>query len=205
MGNIITDTERSGGGWTADRFFAYGREEIEQAMERLTGAVPECRMGRALDFGCGIGRVTQALAGWFRRVDGVDVSSVMVELARAHNDHVGRVEYHVNDSRLPFRAGTFDFVYSMVVFQHMPVELQESYVRECFRVLKRGGVAMLHLPDGPDSGDAGSHLRMCGVPPGVVEGWFGACGARVVDVEDLGVDGSWRNLRYSAVLTAGVD
>ncbi len=41
--------------------------------------------GKALDFGCGVGRLTQALADYFNEVAGVDVSPTMVNKALEYN------------------------------------------------------------------------------------------------------------------------
>ena len=41
--------------------------------------------GRALDFGCGAGRLTRALAARFESVVGVDVADAMLDKARALN------------------------------------------------------------------------------------------------------------------------
>jgi ubiquinone/menaquinone biosynthesis C-methylase UbiE len=191
--NILTDPNHKDG-W---EFFAHGQVEIDRAMERLDGLV-ECRKGRALDFGCGIGRLTQALASHFKRANGVDVSEEMVSRARSHNGSPGRVEYHANGKRLPFADGTFDLVYSMIVLQHMPQEMQNGYVSEFFRVLKPGGVAMFHTPEGPDSGHPGWHLSMFGVTRETVEEWIAEAGGTLIDIEDLGQDSGWRNLRYTA-------
>jgi SAM-dependent methyltransferase len=197
MYNIITDPAKMNGGWTPDDFFAHGRAEIDAAMRRLDElGLAVC--DRALDFGCGVGRVTQALADWFDRADGVDVSAEMIDRAR---DYDGRIAFHHNpapDLAL-FGSATFDLVYSMVVLQHMPQDLQHGYVKEFFRVLEPGGVAMFHVPEGPDTGHPGWALSMYGTPRATVEEWIEEAGGTLIDVEDLGVDASWRNLRYTAV------
>ncbi len=48
---------------------------------------------RALDFGCGVGRLTQALARHFNIVDGVDIAPSMIELANQFNRSGGRCRY----------------------------------------------------------------------------------------------------------------
>jgi SAM-dependent methyltransferase len=198
--NILTDPNYKDDGWPVEEFFAHGRVEIEHAIGRLDALGVKWKPGRALDFGCGVGRLTEALANYFRRVDGVDVSTEMIRLARAQNGgHRGGVTYHVNGERLPFRTRTFEFVYSMIVLQHMPSTMQYGYVSEFFRVLKPGGVAMFHTPEGPDSGHPGWHLSMFGVPRETVEEWIAGSGGTLIDVEDLGMDSGWRNLRYTAV------
>jgi ubiquinone/menaquinone biosynthesis C-methylase UbiE len=111
------------------------------------------RMSRALDFGCGAGRLTQALATRFDRVDGVDVATSMVDLARRHNTHPDRVAFHLNE-RPDLRAledGSYDFILSIVVFQHMSNDLKAGYLREFVRVLAPGGVAVVRSKAQPES------------------------------------------------------
>ncbi len=59
-----------------------------------------------------------------------------------------RVRFHVNlqDDLSLLEDGMFDFAYSTMVLQHNPPELAERYIREFFRVLKRGGVAVFDMP-----------------------------------------------------------
>ena len=52
---------------------------------------------QALDFGCGVGRLTQALAEHFERVAGVDIAASMIARARQENRHGDRVRYVVNE------------------------------------------------------------------------------------------------------------
>jgi SAM-dependent methyltransferase len=55
---------------------------------------------------------------------------------------------------LPFQAATFDLVFSHSVIEH--VRDAEDYLRECFRVLRPGGV--LYLSTAPYLSLAGAHL-----------------------------------------------
>lgn len=201
MWNILTDPERKNGLWTAEDFFEHGRTEIERAVEHIDSlGLGDRPTTRALDFGCGVGRLTQALGEWYGRVDGVDVSNEMIRQALDHQPSEWCHFHHNTAPNLKlFRAGTFDFVYSMIVLQHMPQELQQGYVREFFRVLKRRGVAMFEIPDGPDSGHPGWWLSMYGVPRATVARWIEDGGGKLVDVEDLGHDAGWQNYRYTAV------
>ena len=82
--------------WDPDEFFDEGKKEIANVMaylERLDLAVGR---HRALDFGCGVGRLSQALADHFDRVIGVDISESMIERAHEYNRHGDRVRYLVN-------------------------------------------------------------------------------------------------------------
>ncbi|MGZ5380688.1 MAG: class I SAM-dependent methyltransferase, partial [Thermoanaerobaculia bacterium] len=94
MWAVLTHEDRRNRGWDEATFFATGRAEIAGVMidlERLS--LPKTRE-RCLDFGCGVGRLTQALAERFARCDGVDIAPSMLETARRLNRHGDRVAYH---------------------------------------------------------------------------------------------------------------
>jgi 2-polyprenyl-3-methyl-5-hydroxy-6-metoxy-1,4-benzoquinol methylase len=143
MWAILSADDKRGGKWNQQEFFATGREEIGQSLKDIQDAGVTVHRGAALDFGCGLGRLSQALAEHFQRVDGVDVSSSMVRQARQFNTHAEKVEYHVNcktDLSL-FPGNRFDFIYSHLVLQHIPTRHQLLYIAEFMQLLKAGGVA----------------------------------------------------------------
>jgi len=151
MWAIMTEPSRHGGAWDVAEFFASGQAHVAEALaavERATGSVPT---GRALDFGCGLGRLTEALGDRFDEVDGVDIAPSMIEGARSHSRHAGRVRYHVNerDDLALFEDATFDLVLSIIVLQHMENRFAEQYLREFVRVLRPGGVAVFTVPSHP--------------------------------------------------------
>jgi ubiquinone/menaquinone biosynthesis C-methylase UbiE len=138
MWAILNDPACKQDAWTADDFFQTGRDHIKNVLQK---ALPEGR-GKALDFGCGIGRLTQALAGHFESVDGVDISNSMIENAKKLNRFPDRVTYHLNqqDNLSLFPSNQYDFVCSVIVLQHMPSFLQRNYIGEFIRLLKPGGI-----------------------------------------------------------------
>ncbi len=146
---ILSEPEKTGNRWNLDEFLRTGEEEIRGLMNYVESlSVPPLKRGVALDFGCGVGRLTQALALHFDECHGVDIAETMLERARAINRHGERCTYHlnqVNDLQL-FPSNTFDFVYSNIVLQHMPLEASTSYLPEFVRVLKRGGLVVFQLP-----------------------------------------------------------
>lgn len=223
---ILTDETRRRGKWDLEEFFATGREEIGRALEYLNalGAAPQ--PGRALDFGCGVGRLTQALAGRFAAVDGVDVAPSMVERARALNQFSERCQYHLNehaDLRL-FPDRRFDFIYSSITLQHIEPPLIRRYLAELARTLKPGGVLLFQLPSekrrrsplcegikrllprallrlaGVLRHGARGRMQMNGIKRQEVERLLREAGCRVVDVQPDGSAGeSWISYRYCAV------
>jgi cyclopropane fatty-acyl-phospholipid synthase-like methyltransferase len=97
---------------------------------------------RALEIGCGVGRLLRPLAGRVARVVGVDVSPGMLARARDYCEGLPNVELELTDGTLDFLPDAgFDFVFSHIVFQHLPRKAYaERYFREAFRVLAPGGV-----------------------------------------------------------------
>ena len=98
-----------------------------------------------------MGRLTQALAARFDEVWGVDIAPSMIELANRYNRHPGTCRYYLNDrSDLErFDDGSFDFIYSNIVLQHMQPKDQRRYLAELVRVLAPGGIFVFQLPSAP--------------------------------------------------------
>lgn len=148
MWAILTDPARKGRRWTAAEFFATGAEEIGAFMVEATALGLPRHRRRALDFGCGLGRLTQALAVHADSVVGLDVAPSMIEQARVFNQHGPRVEYHLQAAP-PF-AGvadrTVDLVYTGRVLQHIAPEYSRRYITELARVLAPGGFLSFDVP-----------------------------------------------------------
>ena len=136
----------------SDAFYATGLAEMMELAVRMKKLGYPLEGDRAMDFGCGVGRVSQALASYYNQVDGVDISSSMIEHANKHNRVSDKCAYHHNT--LPdlalFPDNSFDFIYSRIVLQHMPIALAKRYLKEFFRVLKPGGVMYVQIPDSWD-------------------------------------------------------
>jgi len=151
MWAILTDPSKAGGRWDADEFFETGVREVSAFMEQAAAWGKPVARGSALDFGCGIGRLSQALAGHFDRVYGVDISPKMIELARTHNRKGARVEYVCNpESELKrFADGSIDMIYSWITLQHVRPRYARRYVTEFLRVLAPGGLLLFQYPSRP--------------------------------------------------------
>src|ERR1035437_7723924 len=145
---ILTDETKVGGRWNVAEFMATGIAEIEMVMQYLAGLgrVPDWN-GTALDFGCGVGRLTQALGRHFVSCVGVDISQRMVEKAASMNQ-MANCQYLANSgAKLPFPDATFAFIYSNIVLQHIPRRFAKEYLREFVRVLAPGGVLVFGVQD----------------------------------------------------------
>ncbi len=146
--SIISEDGKKGNKWSPDEFFERGRQEIAGVMEYVQKLGLLQQRGRALDFGCGVGRLTQALASYFDEVVGIDIAPSMVMLAKQYNRFGARCTYRINDQdnlRL-FSDLEFHFIYTNIVLQHMKPEYAKSYIKEFLRVLKPEGVLIFQLP-----------------------------------------------------------
>ena len=153
MWAILTNDAKTGGRWDADEFFATGIHEVGVFMDRAAAWGAPAARRSALDFGCGIGRLTQALAGHFEHVCGVDISPKMIELARQHNRQGARCEYVCNvvPKLGEFETGSIDMIYSWITLQHMRPRHARRYMREFLRVVAPGGLLLFQYPSRPIS------------------------------------------------------
>jgi SAM-dependent methyltransferase len=146
---ILTSPEQRHGKWNPDAFFARGATEIAHVMARA-GELGFPRQRRAaLDFGCGVGRLTRALSPYFDQCTGVDISEEMIAKARDWHRDWPKCRFVLNtegDLRV-FEGGSFDLVYSNIVLQHLPTaRLIETFIGEFIRTLTPDGLLVFQLP-----------------------------------------------------------
>jgi ubiquinone/menaquinone biosynthesis C-methylase UbiE len=145
---VLASDDKRGNRWRVDEFFATGQGEIDEVTRYVEGLGVELDHRSALDFGCGVGRLTQALADRFEVVWGVDIAPSMIEQAKHYDRHPDTCHYIVNgraDLQM-FESSSVGFIYSNIVLQHMEPRYQRSYMREFVRVLTPGGVLVFQLP-----------------------------------------------------------
>ena len=133
--------------WNEAEFFATGVTAVDAVLARLELMGESPGMGRALDFGCGVGRLTHALSQRFEAVDGVDVSRVMIEKAAALRKTPAHVRFlHNPRGDMSLLSGTrYSFVLSLICLQHMPERVALGYIRGMCDLLAPAGVAYLQI------------------------------------------------------------
>jgi ubiquinone/menaquinone biosynthesis C-methylase UbiE len=139
-----------------EEFFATGEEVVkglEWELRRLPSNANR-RAWRALEIGCGPGRIMRPMSKVFGEIHGVDVSDEMVARARANLAGIPHAHPHVGrgSDLAQFADESFELVYSYAVFQHIPSgEVVFNYLREARRVLKTGGLLRVQINGLPDS------------------------------------------------------
>ena len=147
-------------------FWASGAEALEHTLGPFDVSIGPS--DRVLEIGCGIGRITRALAGRAEKVTGVDVSQEMVERGRHELADVANVELVVGNGvdLGQFPDGAFDVVYSFIVFQHIPdPAITCRYIRDIGRVLRPGGWTVFQVSDFPEIHRAEFHRAILRLGP----------------------------------------
>ncbi|MEO0190726.1 MAG: methyltransferase domain-containing protein, partial [candidate division WOR-3 bacterium] len=88
--SILPIPEKKDNRWNINDLYQTGREEIDSVINYINNLNLEIRFYRALDFGCGVGRLTQALCVYFEECIGVDISFSMLNIASKYNNHRGK-------------------------------------------------------------------------------------------------------------------
>ena len=145
---ILTDPAKKDNKWKIKDFFKTGVEEIDEVMRYFKSLKISFSRKKALDFGCGVGRLTQALVPYFDEICGVDIAFPMIELAKKFNKHGDTCNYYLNktDDLRIFDDNSFDFIYSNLVLQHMRPKYSKNYIKEFIRVLSPNGVLIFQQP-----------------------------------------------------------
>ena len=136
-------TWKVGHKWDPEEFFESGERDCELFVDPV---IRELRLdaGKSgmVELGCGVGRMTKALAARFDIVHATDVSGEMVEQARGHCPELGNVHWEVTNGfdLSSIGDGSLDFAFSFLVFQHVPQkEIVLRNIAEMIRVLRPGG------------------------------------------------------------------
>jgi trans-aconitate methyltransferase len=141
---VLAADGKRGGGWEPTEFFATGEADVEEMLATAAQLGRPTRHERALDFGCGVGRLTRALARRFDEAVGIDVSERMLEHARRLNADTPNVTFASSDEPPP---EPFDLVVANLVLQHLPSKaLARVYIGRLIKATRPDGLLVFQLP-----------------------------------------------------------
>lgn len=129
-------------------FFKSGYEYIDLVLKKIRKYIdPDYSVRRALDFGCGVGRLVIPLSKVAETVTGVDVSDSMLREAKKNCEAraIKNVDLEKSDDNLSSLIGKFDLVHSFIVFQHIPVKRGESIFKSLIAKTEYRGVCVVHF------------------------------------------------------------
>lgn len=130
----------------------------QTAMAHVLTRFPDFAPTRILDMGCGVGTSTMPAAQCFpeAEVHGIDVGASMLRYAHARAEHLGAAVHfsQQNAERTDFEGGSFDLVFSCVMFHETSQAATLAIIAESRRLLRPGGVAVhLEVPLLHDNSD----------------------------------------------------
>jgi 2-polyprenyl-3-methyl-5-hydroxy-6-metoxy-1,4-benzoquinol methylase len=127
-------------------FMQSGETHIQEVMDFAEKHLGPVSRGRALDFGCGVGRLLLPLARRFGQATGLDISDSMLAETRRNAAKAGIENIDLAHSPAELAEGlTYDFIHSVIVLQHIPTARGEALIAALLSRLAPGGVAALHL------------------------------------------------------------
>ena len=145
---------RAEGSEQVDAEFFATAVDVVRGLRGEIKRLPAASRRRALEIGCGPGRLMRPLSADFGEIHGIDVSDEMIRLAAEKLRPLPNAfPRHAAQSNLAaFADESFDFVYSYAVFQHIPSrEVVLGYLAEARRVLRTGGILRCQINGLPES------------------------------------------------------
>jgi len=132
--------------WSAQGDEWSSSEEWKQSLIRNV-LRPNIRRDTALlEIGPGAGRWTEALLELARSYVGVDISVSCIEHCRKRFEQTPHAQFIVGSGRdlAGIASGSIDTIWSFDVFVHINAMEVATYVQEFDRVLRPGGIAVIH-------------------------------------------------------------
>ena len=133
---------------TLNEFFESGGQHIEYIFRDVRKHLDENFIPkRALDFGCGVGRLVIPLSQLCEEVIGIDISDSMLAKAKEECEKRGIKNFQLlkSDDDLSLLNGKFDFIHSCIVFQHIPFKRGEKILIKLLDYLEEEGVGVLQF------------------------------------------------------------
>lgn len=146
-----------------DGFLESGEADIALLLSAIASLLGhEIPLNNVLDFGCGAGRLTLPLARRATQVVGCDIAPTILTHARQNAREAGLINTtFIETSELSrLRDSQFDFICSLLVFQHIRPIDGYKLIRTLLRLLAPGGVAALQLTLEPPGGGFQRLARM---------------------------------------------
>jgi 2-polyprenyl-3-methyl-5-hydroxy-6-metoxy-1,4-benzoquinol methylase len=131
-----------------NEFFSSGRSHVDYVLAVAARQVrADFPRRRALDFGCGVGRVTLAMAAHFNEVVGVDVSPSMLEEAarNAYRAGIGNITWVLSDDTLSRVEGQFDLVHTAITLQHIEIPRGRILFKRLVEMVAPGGIGAIQV------------------------------------------------------------
>ena len=195
-----------------DRFYQSGRADIGWVLSTIRRNRPNASFRNALDFGCGVGRLTLALAEHAEKATGIDISPPHLVWARkrAAETEIDNTHFKSISSIEDVEAERgFDLIISLIVLQHNPPPIMAKLFRALLQALSVGGIAVIQMPT-YISGQSFSvdryfsmkqaSMEMNFLPQPAIFDIIESSGCRVLEVREDGTMGAFPGLSHIFVV-----
>jgi SAM-dependent methyltransferase len=131
-----------------DEFFQSGETHFDKVwLDVKNYLFHDFQPQKALDFGCGVGRLVVPLASRCKEVVGIDISAKMLAEAESNcrNRNLNNTKFYQTDDFFRNNSEKFDFIHSFIVFQHINPILGEKIIGDLIDRLEVGGIGVIHF------------------------------------------------------------
>ncbi len=123
-------------------FFKHGRDmfyDIENILKKQ--GLSAFNFDHILDFGCGCGRFLIPLSYLMPpgKLSGTDIDEQAIQWLQENYRCFHNLNVNGFAPPTKYADGTFDFVYSISIFTHLPEEMQHAWLKELARIIRPGG------------------------------------------------------------------
>jgi SAM-dependent methyltransferase len=123
-------------------FFEHGRgmfQDLELILKKQ--GLSMFHFDKILDFGCGCGRFMIPMSCLMEpaKLSGTDIDGEAIQWLRSNYPNFHDVDTNAHVPPTKYMDGTFDFVFSVSIFTHLPEDMQHAWLMELARIIKPGG------------------------------------------------------------------
>lgn len=126
------------------KYHADGAVCAKEILDWARPFLPEEKILKILDWGCGTGRVAQYIHQYapYSLVYAVDTNPAMIQWNTQHIKGVLFSDIHQHPA-LPYPSNFFHLVYGISVFTHLPIQQQQAWLEILMGVMETGGILIL--------------------------------------------------------------
>ena len=163
--------------WDVEAFLHTGSEQVARLLQQIAHFERPKQWTTVLDFGYGVGRLSNAFRVHFEHYVGIDIAESLIIKAHQLHANLSQAHFIVSASpTLPIISNSCDMVYCWGVLQHVPDQtIALRYVAEFVRVMRPEGLLTFTTLDSMNPlyrlqprRRAYALLRAVGVPPAVL-------------------------------------
>jgi ubiquinone/menaquinone biosynthesis C-methylase UbiE len=129
-------------------FFQSGFNHLDSIIKNIKNNYDgNFKIKTALDFGCGVGRITIPLSALSKSVIGMDVSLPMIKESKENckKQSINNIQFIQSDDNLSLLNDKFNFLHSYIVFQHISPNRGMKIFQNLIKNLENGGIGVVHF------------------------------------------------------------